>query len=87
MNSSVTGRLNSARVVPGRKTVLLGNGNAPMGNNRKSRRTSGVITNAARSRAALTHPLNVFILFATESSLLTPDSEVSLKSAPEELND
>lgn len=74
-----TGAARRAHVVPGCKTVLLGNGNAPTGNNRKSRRTSGVITVAERSRVALTHTPTVFILLATERSplplyrLRTPD--------------
>lgn len=76
-------------MVPVCKTVLLGNGNAPTGNNRKSRRTSGVITTAERSRAALTHPLAVFILLAAElaTALSTADSKLTtFKSAPEEVN-
>lgn len=67
-------------VVPGCKTVLLGNGNAPTGNNRKSRRTSGVITVAERSRAALTHPLAIFILLANEftTALSTAKSQLAV---------
>lgn len=75
-------------MVPGCKTILLGNGNAPTGNNRKSRRTSGVITVAERSRAALTHPLAVFILLATEpaTALSTANQNLLPLNLPREVN-
>lgn len=76
-------------MAPGCKTVLLGNGNTPTGNNTKSRSTSGVITVAGRSRVALTHPLPVFILLATEpaTALSTANTKLTtFKSAPGEVN-
>lgn len=76
-----------AHVVPGCKTVLLGNGNAPTGNNRKSSRTSGVITVAERSRVVLTHPLAVFILSGTALPLYRLRTKLTtFKSAPREVN-
>lgn len=81
------GARSAAHVAPGCKTVLLGNRNAPTGNNRKSRTTSGVITAAERSRVALTHPLAVFILLATATALSTANAELTtFKSAPGEVN-